>query len=123
VWMLIGGEGPRNVTNRTIYVSYDNGVNWYAADTQMQLPKHFPSLRGLDGIVAEWPKQASLTDNWTSTTGRALPQMARVKYSVEDYEVYWDCPYIYIFGGINGEVLNDEVWRGVLNRLTFVPQF
>lgn len=123
VWMLIGGEGQRNASNRTIYVSYDNGVNWYAADTQMQLPKHFPSLRGLDGIVVEWPKQASLTANWTSTTGRALPEMARMKYTVEDYEVYWDCPYIYIFGGINGEVLNDEVWRGVLNRLTFVPQF
>lgn len=123
VWMMIGGEGSRNASNRTVYVSYDNGVNWYAADAQMQLPKHFPRLRGLDGIVAEWPKQASLKDNWTSTESRALPEMARVKYKVEDYEVYWDCPYIYIFGGIDGEVLNDEIWRGVLNRLTFVPQF
>ena len=123
VWMLIGGEGRRNAANRTVYVSYDNGVNWYAGGTLMQLPKHFPSLRGLDGIVAEWSLQSSLTNNWTSTEGRALPPMARIRYDVKDYEVYWQCPYIYIFGGIDGEVLSDEIWRGVLNRLTFVPQF
>ncbi len=124
VWMLIGGVRDDGKSNRTIYVSYDNGVNWYAADTQMQLPDHFPSLRNLDGIVSEWPKKGSLESNWASTRGRMLPGMARVKYEVEDYEVYWDCPYIYIFGGIEeGGSLNDEIWRGVLNRLTFMPQF
>ncbi len=124
VWMLIGGVRDDGTYNRTIYVSYDNGVNWYAADTQMQLPDHFPSLWNLDGIMVEWPKQASLKDNWTDTPSRGLPGMARVKYEVEDYEVYWDCPYIYIFGGMkDGGALNDQVWRGVLNRLTFMPQF
>lgn len=124
VWMLIGGMRSDGDYNRTIYESYDNGVNWYAADTSLQLPDHFPSLQNLDGIMVEWPKQASLTDNWTSYAGRSLPGMARVKYSVEDYEVYWDCPYIYIFGGVKASgALNDEIWRGVLNRLTFVPQF
>lgn len=124
VWMLIGGGFDNGYANRVIYVSYDNGVNWYAADTQMQLPLDFPSLRDLDGIVVEWPKQASLSDNWSKVNGRSLPGMARIKYKVEDYEVYWDCPYIYIFGGIrNTGVLNDEIWRGALNRLTFIPQF
>lgn len=124
VWMLIGGVRSDGKSNRTIYESYDNGVNWYAADTQMQLPEHFPGLNGLDGIMAEWPKKTSLENNWKDTPSRALPGLARVKYEVEDYNVYWDCPYIYIFGGMkdNGE-LNDEIWRGVLNRLTFVPQF
>ncbi len=124
VWMLIGGGFDNGYANRVIYVSYDNGVNWYAADTQMQLPYEFPSLRNLDGIVVEWPKQASLAGNWSDVSGRALPGMARIKYKVEDYEVYWDCPYIYIFGGVrNTGVLNDEIWRGVLNRLSFIPQF
>lgn len=124
VWILIGGHRFDGKNNRTIYVSYDNGVNWYAADKQMQLPDHFPELWNLDGIVAEWPKQGSLTSNWSDTPGRSLPGLARVKYEVEDYEVYWDCPYIYIFGGIESDgKLNDEIWRGVLNRLTFMPQF
>ena len=124
VWMLIGGLRSDGDYNRTVYVSYDNGVNWYAAETYMQLPDHFPALSNLDGIVAEWPKQASLENNWKDTASRGLPGMARVKYEVEDYEVYWHCPYIYIFGGIKSNgALNDEVWRGVLNRLTFTPQF
>ncbi|MDE5871690.1 MAG: hypothetical protein K2H22_07100 [Muribaculaceae bacterium] len=124
VWMLIGGLRHDGKSNRIIYVSYDNGVNWYAADKQMQLPDYFPGLWNLDGIMAEWPKQASLTGNWSEMSSRGLPGMARVKYEVKDYEVYWDCPYIYIFGGMEKDgSINDEVWRGVLNRLTFIPQF
>lgn len=124
VWMLIGGLRSDGKFNRTVYASYDNGVNWYALDTPMQLPDYFPDLRNLDAIMVEWPKQASLAGNWTDTASRVLPGMARVKYEVKDYEVYWDCPYIYIFGGVkNDGALNDEVWRGVLNRLTFIPQF
>ncbi len=124
VWMLIGGLGADGKCNRKIYVSYDNGVNWYAAETHMQLPDYFPGLWNLDGFMVEWPKEASLKDNWTVTPGRTLNTMARVSYKVEDYKVYWDCPYIYIFGGNkeNGQ-LNNEVWRGVLNRLTFTPIF
>lgn len=117
VWMLIGGETTDDAMNATIYVSYDNGINWYAADKQMQLPDEFPALSNLDGIVVEWPKKASLEDNWTRAAAKT-----RVAYEVEDYEIYWDCPYIYIFGGdqyMGG--LNDEIWRGVLNRLSFTP--
>ena len=74
--------------------------------------------------MVEWPKKGSLEDNWLTKAPRRMAPMARVKYEVEDYEVYWDCPYIYIFGGETGRsVLNDEIWRGVLNRLTFIPQF
>ncbi len=124
VWMLIGGALESGDSNKNIHVSYDNGVNWYSADKQMQLPDYFPGLKNLDGIVVEWPKQASLAGNWSDAARRQLPGMARIKYEVKDYEVYWDCPYIYIFGGIEESgALNDEIWRGVLNRLTFVPQF
>lgn len=124
VWMLIGGRLADGLNNRKIYVSYDNGVNWYAADTQMQLPEYFPGLADLDALMIEWPKQASLEGIWATRGARSVPPMARIKYEVEDYEVSWDCPYIYIFGGrLDDGTLSDEVWRGVLNRLTFVPQF
>lgn len=124
VWMLMGGATDDGYGNRMIYVSYDNGVNWYEAQDQMLLPDHFPSLINTDGVVMQWPKQASLTSNWSKMSGRPLPGMARLKYKVEDYEVYWDCPYIYIFGGmLESGALNNQIWRGVLNRLTFIPQF
>ncbi len=124
VWMLIGGLMEDGSCNRTIYVSYDNGVNWYAADTQMQLPDYVPGLYDLDAIMIEWPKQASLEGNWQTRSSRDLAPMTRLAYEVEDNEVYWDCPYVYIFGGMTeAGYLNDEVWRGVLNRLSFMPQF
>lgn len=124
VWMLLGGLMEDGSCNKTIYVSYDNGVNWYAADSQMQLPDYFPGLYDLDALMIEWPKQASLEGNWQTRVSRSYAPMTRVKYEVDDYEVYWDCPYIYIFGGNTPSgSLNDEVWRGVLNRLTFIPQF
>ncbi|MCM1491109.1 MAG: DUF6242 domain-containing protein [Muribaculum sp.] len=124
VWMLIGGQLEDGNFNKKIYVSYDNGVNWYAADTQMQLPDYFPGLYNLDAVMVEWPKQASLEGNWQLRAPRQQTPMARLKYNVDNYEVSWDCPYIYIFGGIDESGnLNDEVWRGVLNRLTFIPQF
>lgn len=122
VWMIIGGQLENGSANRTIYVSYDNGVNWYAADSKMQLPSHFPGLRDLDGLMVEWKKQASLADNWTKMASTPISNRYRLKYEIDDYEIYWDCPYIYIFGGLSDAgTLNDEVWRGVLNRLTFVP--
>lgn len=124
VWVLIGGFVDEGYYNFQIYLSYDNGVNWYRADDEMDFPDYFPGLKNLDGIVVDWPKEASLEGNWSDVARKNLPGMARIKYSVEDYEVYWDCPYIYIFGGIEESgSLNDEIWRGVLNRLTFVPLF
>ena len=34
----------------------------------------------------------------------------------------WECPYIYLYGGDNASgSLNPQVWRGVINRLTFKP--
>lgn len=124
VWMLIGGQLESGSNNRVIYVSYDNGVNWYAADTQMQLPDYFPALYNLNAIMVEWPKQASLEGNWSTRSNPAGMPMAKISYKVDNYEVYWDCPYIYIFGGItDAGSLNNEIWRGVLNRLSFIPQF
>lgn len=124
VWMLIGGETSGDAMNDEIYVSYDNGVNWYKADTQMQLPDYFPALKSFDALMVEWPKTADLEDNWISMASKPLRGPARIKYEVEDYEVYWDCPYIYIFGGHDYYgAFNDEIWRGVLNRLTYTPIF
>ena len=34
----------------------------------------------------------------------------------------WDCPYIYVFGGYgNNGMVQNSIWKGVVNRLTFKP--
>ena len=47
---------------------------------------------------------------------------ARLPHTLNGFDVSWQCPYIYLFGGVaqNGYLLNN-IWRGVINRLTFTP--
>ena len=34
----------------------------------------------------------------------------------------WDTPYVYMFGGYDASSrLYDQLWRGVINRMTFKP--
>lgn len=120
VWMLIGGRKSDDSLNRTVYISYDNGVNWAEASTQMQLPQAIPAMWGCDNLVVAEKKSANLSDNWTVTPAAGKP--ARISYEVNGDIITWDCPYIYLIGGYgpDGRLL-DTIWRGVLNRMTFVP--
>lgn len=120
VWMLIGGRKADNSVNRTVYISYDNGVNWTMASTQMQLPEAIPAMWGCDNIVVSEKKSANLSDNWTVTPTSGKP--ARISYELDGEIITWDCPYIYLIGGYGPDGrLFDTIWRGVLNRMTFVP--
>lgn len=121
VWLLIGGVDAEGTTNRTVWLSYDNGVRWQQAVDYMQLPEAIPAMYDCDGIVLDVDKSASLSDYWKVIPSRRLtPWM--VKGTVDGDSVSWQCPYIYLFGGIDADGhLNDTLWRGVLSRLTFTP--
>lgn len=117
VWMLMGGENEKGDINRMVYVSYDNGVNWGPGAIGMQLPADMPSLRDFDALVGDVRMEGNLSASWTGQ-----PQGWRVNYRVEGDIVIWDCPCIYVFGGYSSNgILNPTPWRGVLNRLTFMP--
>lgn len=121
VWLLTGGVGSDGELNRTVYMSYDNGVNWQQAVDYMQLPESISSFKEGDAVVLYERRQVSLTDYWTKMPSRKLsPWM--IKYEQDGYDLSWEVPYIYLMGGygINNR-LNDICWRGVLNRLTFTP--
>lgn len=114
VWMILGGTKSDKTLNRTIYISYDNGVNWGEGNALMQLPKEIPTMTGCDNVVMYTPRSSKLSDYWTRAGG-STPV-------VDGDNLIWDCPYIYLIGGFgtNG-ALYDSVWRGVLARLTFTP--
>lgn len=114
VWMILGGTKSDKTLNRTIYISYDNGVNWGEGNALMQLPEEIPTMTGCDNVVMYTSRSANLSDYWTRAGG-STPE-------VDGDLLKWDCPYIYLIGGFdpNGK-LYDSVWRGVLARLTFTP--
>lgn len=114
--LAIGGVLADGTPNRTVYMSYDNGVNWGKAPAGMQLPDFMPTFNGADYILAYKPMTADVSDAWTKS--RRLP------YHTDGYNISWDCPYILIFGGLDSKnVLNQNLWSAVLARLTFAPLF
>lgn len=117
VWMLLGGRLESGELNRTVYVSYDNGVNWAKGVSTLQLPAQIPAFMDCDHIVADIEHTGNLSDAWTR-----ISKPMRLSYRTDGEYVIWDCPYIYLYGGILPDgTVNTNIWRGVLNRLTFVP--
>lgn len=118
VWMLIGGQMEDGKFNRTVYISYDNGVNWAKGADSLQLPDHIPAMMGCDNIVSDTEMSANLSDAWKV----AKRGHTRSGYEIDGDVIRWGCPYIYLFGGYAPDgTLYDTIWRGVLSRLTFTP--
>lgn len=124
VLLALGGRLPDGSINRTVYLSYDNGVNWMKAESLLQLPKYLPSFCDADAIISATRKEASLGAHWQRRANTKPYDIRRIRYFVDGSDVEWDCPYIYLFGGVDASgQLNPQVWRAVLARLTFAPLF
>ncbi|MDE6238678.1 MAG: hypothetical protein K2M54_01665 [Muribaculaceae bacterium] len=100
LFLLIGGRNNNGQCNTKTYISYNYGVSWKEASEEMQLPANVPALYGAQTVVV-----SSLLGSRASTAITS-----------------WECPYIYMFGGYNSSnKLNNSVWRGIINRLSFKP--
>ncbi|MCH5227800.1 MAG: hypothetical protein J1F16_08330 [Muribaculaceae bacterium] len=120
VWLILGGVKDNGEMNRDVYISYNNGVTWVLAPESMQLTETVPSLEDADVIVAGYRLSADLADAWTMIENTKT----RASYTIEGTTVSWICPYLYIFGGYENEMenhLNTSIYRGVLERLKFIP--
>ncbi len=124
VLLAFGGKLADGTLSRPTYISYDLGVNWDQAGYLMQLPDAVPSLVGAQALVFEKTLSSRASAlAWTSVELPALPGWLSVDNDSEIAPITsWDCPYIYLFGGyIESGNVNRNVWRGVINRLTFKP--
>jgi hypothetical protein len=119
VWLYIGGKLADGSLNRDVYMSYDNGVNWILAPDNMALPEYMPTMQQIDFAVVDTPMQASFAPEVWSQKGDTAK---RIIYDINGYEISWNCPYIYLFGGCNANgTLYNTIWRGVINRMSFKP--
>lgn len=64
-----------------------------------------------------------MSSAWTEMQTK-LPASMRINSRAIKPVTSWECPYIYLIGGVNeyGE-LNNNIWRGVINRFTFKPLY
>ncbi|MCM1006107.1 MAG: DUF6242 domain-containing protein [Prevotella sp.] len=120
--LMLGGINAKGEINRDTYVTYDNGVNWCQASSLLTLPDYIPAMWQIDHTLEEKPMQAPLMAGWKQMRPRCLPAYYRVNSSVDDGIISWECPYIYLYGGLNADgALYNTIWRGVINRLMFKP--
>ena len=121
VWILFGGRMADGSLNRTLYLSYDNGVNWRTAPDKMQLPAYIPAMEHCDCATSGIHMESDLADAWTRAAVTPTG-MRKIAYDIDGYDISWECPYIFLFGGHTADGrLSNTVWRGVLERLRFTP--
>lgn len=102
-WLLMGGRLADGSLNKVTYVSYNQGISWTAGANTMQLPSCITSCYGAQAFV--------VTESRT-----------KAKSFISKPVTTWDCPYIYLVGGVNASGETDcSIWKGVINRLSFKP--
>lgn len=126
------GQRQDGTLNDTVYISKDFGLSWQKAGDELQMSKSFPARTMARGFVyTETVSSRSSASNlikWTELGVPRLPFGAVYDEKPASRAVYpltsWDCPYIYIFGGVseNGSTYN-TVWRGVISAFTFRPLY
>ncbi len=112
-WFAIGGRGEQGVT-RAMYMTINNGNTWTEAPVSLSIPSYIKPRAYASAIVVESDYVAQPT-GWKMMP--ATPWMRTITRA-EDYKI----PHIYLFGGEDnsGRVYN-EIWRGVIGRLSYPP--
>lgn len=127
VLLIIGGF-TETIINHTVYISYDYGVHWTIAPEKLQLPETFRPGAYAQALIfnAELTSKASINSIWSDPVSMDLPAWYEIQNFADSRATkpitQWDCPYVYFFGGIDFQNnLNKQLYRGVINKLTFKP--
>lgn len=126
-WIAIGGKNQAGNTVKDVYISFDQGIHWKLADDLMQLPDYVPAMAYSQALVFSSALESASSGDWDGYAPKTIP--SRWSIETESYqprianiETQWDCPYIYLFGGVSSDGrLYNSIWKGVINRLTFRP--
>lgn len=119
--LAFGGRDNGGNLNNTIYLSYDNGINWFRAQDYMQLPPEMGTGYYVSAIAVNNEMEADLSNRW-----KAIKPFGprRVEFTIDGNLIIWQCPHIFLFGGYDeNSRLNTQIRTGVLRRLTFEPLF
>ncbi|MDE7387997.1 MAG: hypothetical protein K2M97_01950, partial [Muribaculaceae bacterium] len=109
-WIAIGHftATDRRSTWSRVYTSQDNGISWIEAPVNLQLPAGMTPFYCAQAYVIPH----TITDNML----RAIKPITE-----------WDADYVYIFGGRYFDTydrqtkLRNQMWRAVIERMTFKP--
>ena len=125
-WFAVGGRNKDEIVTKDVFISLDNGLNWKKGDALVQLPENIFAFAKAQGLVfsSQLSSRSGGNDTWEYLPPRKLPVwfMIAAPTMSRSIPTTWDCPYIYLFGGINdNNILMNNIWKGAINRLTFKP--
>lgn len=119
-YFIIGGSDGTNVLN-DLYTTTDLGGFWTKAEegSSLALPDILTGRAFASVVVCEETiNTRSGRLLWKTVENPLVPRGMRYTKALTTEPV----PFIYMFGGVNNAGdLYDEVWRGVIRRLTFEP--
>lgn len=127
VLLAFGGRLADGTTNEIVYLSRDMGITWKKGDDLLQLPKYMPDTYNASTVVISRTMSAPEPDYsraWQQLKVRELPSVyvRRSASRKARQNQTWECPYIYMFGGIKADgTLQNAIWRGVVNHFTYQP--
>lgn len=123
--LAVGGHLDDGTILREVMMSIDNGLTWTVGNDCLQLPEYIEPFTGAQAFVinSTLTESRSMSSAWTEMQTK-LPASMRINSRAIKPVTSWECPYIYLIGGVNeyGE-LNNNIWRGVINRFTFKPLY
>lgn len=127
-FLAMGGTNPDGSLSKEVYVSTDFGVHWLKADEPLQLPDAMPAFTGASALVYSTTMSAdkSASAAWEAVASSNMPLWMEHNYVKDNSGIApvteWECPYIYLFGGLDAtDAVDKNIWRGVINRLKFKP--
>lgn len=120
-FFVIGGKNETGCL-KDVYTTTDPAVYWdlAPAGSLLALPpddNYFPAKAFASVVVFDEPIITVRSSAWRTLFKKEIPR--RLAGSTRSGELV---PYIYMFGGENQNgVLYPQIWRGVINRVTFAP--
>lgn len=131
VLVAMFGRRADGTLNDTVYVSPDLGMNWEKAGKLLQQAALIPARYGAKGFIYKQtltvPQKAASAPRWNNVALRSLGgadgnMVSRPGQYLTKPVSEWECPYIYLFGGYNAQgTLLNNLYRGVIQRFTFIP--
>lgn len=122
VWFIIGGKDANGQYLKDIYYSEDMGIVWKKGGTSLTLPEDVPAKAYASvQVLTETPFKTQV--QWLSMDAPLM----NTAYKIHKVITYAneEVPYIYVFGGegsLDGrQITYNQVWRGVINKLSFDP--
>lgn len=123
--LAMGGELSDGTRVDVVSMSIDNGLTWTVANECLQLPEYIEPFSFAQAFVVDktFTESRGMSDTWVEMQTK-LPASMRISSRAIKPITTWECPYVYLIGGVNEHgILYNNIWQGVINRLTFKPLY